>query len=206
MEKDKNYSSTDSGFELDKIDISRLIKPPTADSSQKPPKARPALKTGPAFEAVPERQPGVPVSFRSVSSRTKWITAAACVVAVVVTAIFLVWGGKLTIPIPSFKSDQYAKPDTYISVGPVISSVSSGDLIKMTLDINCIKKGYRKQVADMDSKIRNRVVWALQTPEAETLMHSGDYQALRSYLIIKVMEIMPKDTVSEIYISEFLRY
>jgi len=194
MDKDNNLNSTDSGFELDKVDVSRLIKPPTAPPPKKPHKARPTP------------QPDAPVATKTASSKTQWITAGACVFVVVMTAIFWIQEGKIKIPLPSFKSDKYSKPDTYISIGPVISSVRSGDLIKMTLDINCVKKSYRQKVADLDSQIRNRVVWALQTPEAEEFLNSGDYLALRGYLIASVMEIIPAGTATEIYISEFLRY
>jgi flagellar basal body-associated protein FliL len=130
----------------------------------------------------------------------------ASVLLVVLTGLLLIDSNTVRLHLPFFGTNIHKKPDTYVSVGPVITSVDSGDLIKMTLDINCSKKSYRKTVRELDSRVRSRIIWALQTPTAAGLLRSGDYMGLRRYLAARVKEVFPKGMVTEIYISQFLRY
>lgn len=199
----------DTGFELDKIDISAIKDVSTSSPPPKP--AAPAKKAPKKKKQAadkPERtgpEPGPPPS-AGVSRKVKLAVATASILMVAVTAVFLVFREQIDLQLPFFQSSDGGKPATYISVGPVITSIDSGDLIKMTLDINCAKKSYKKKIAGLDSQIRNRVVWALQTPKAQYYMQSGDYFGLRKYLSASVMEVLPENSVKEIYFSEFLRY
>lgn len=198
MKEDKHLNSTDSGFELDKIDPAKLKKPADIFVAKPKPNIPPRMQ--------PAHKSNVPVAPKTVPVKTKLVLAAVCILVVIIMALLLSIGKKYDVPLPFYKTDKFSKPQTYISVGPVLASVKSGDMIKMTLDINCAKKKYHSKIKDMDSKIRNRMVWALQTPKAEQFLDSGDFVSLRAYLSASVMEILPPDAATEIYISEFLRY
>jgi flagellar basal body-associated protein FliL len=194
MEKNSKSLDTDSGFELDKIDPEQLHgdqveKPVTATAARRP-------LAGRKPSALP----------RSIPRKVTLALMVASIVLVVGTALLLIYADKIHLDLPFFKSDIHKKPDTYVSVGPVILSVDSGDLIKLTLDINCSKKSYCKTVSSLDSQIRSRAIWALQTPKAAKLLQSNDYVGLRRYLATRIMEIFPKGMVTEIYFSQFLRY
>jgi flagellar basal body-associated protein FliL len=141
-----------------------------------------------------------------ISSKKKLSVLVIFILLVSVMAVTFMVFGKMNILLNFSKSKDYAKPDTYVSIGPVVSTIDSGDLIRMTLDINCIKKSYRNKVTGLDTEIRNRVIWALQTPQAEKFMASGDYVALRAYLGRNVREVIPDGLVREIYISDLLRF
>ena len=202
MKEDKNLNSTDSGFELDKFDIEKLRKP--ASLFAPTPKSSTKVKKKHTPKPTPKHE--VPVAPQTVSAKTKFLLIFASVVVVATTALLLIVAKNFQIQLPFYKTEKISKPETYISVGPVMVSVRNGDQIKITLDINCVKKKYHSKIIGMDSQIRNRVIWALQSPKAEQLLAAGDYIALRAYLSATLMEIVPPDTVSEIYISEFLRY
>ncbi len=184
---------TDSGFELDKIDPGHLPPPP---STHEIPGAVP--------HAPADAKPAV--GLRSIPKKLMIALTTASVLLVVLTGLLLIDSNTVRLHLPFFGTNIHKKPDTYVSVGPVITSVDSGDLIKMTLDINCSKKSYRKTVRELDSRVRSRIIWALQTPTAAGLLRSGDYMGLRRYLAARVKEVFPKGMVTEIYISQFLRY
>lgn len=183
------------GFDLDVIPHVRTNVPTTNKQNTCVPKAPPPPNPDP-----------LSVDRTMASSRMKWAMLASCILLVFVTALMLTVSSNVNIFRWLSDNDDLPRPETYVSIGPLISSVDSGDLIRMTLDIGCNKKSYRKKITELDAEIRNRLVWAFQRAEAEKLMAAGDYFALRAYLSESVMEILPKGTVSEIYMSEFLRY
>lgn len=198
------HKNEDAGFELDKIDISAIKKPP--ESSPRPKPAHPAKQPSEPGKLTADKPVPDPMPSTGVSRKVKLAVVAASVLMVALTATFLVFREQIDLQLPFFQSSETGKPATYISIGPVMTSIDSGDLIKMTLDINCTRKSYKKKIAGLDSQIRNRVVWALQTPKAKYYLQSGDYFGLRKYLSTSVMDVLPENSVKEIYFSEFLRY
>lgn len=183
------------GFDLDEIRHVGSSRPSEKKQNTDAPKAE-----------IPKNPDPLPGDRIITSPMIKWVMLASCIFLVFVTGLALTFSSNISISSLFPDNGDLSKPETYVSIGPLISSVDSGDLIRMTLDIGCNKKSYRKKITELDTEIRNRLIWAFQRSEAEKLMAAGDYFALRAYLSESVMEIIPKGTVSEIYISEFLRY
>jgi hypothetical protein len=159
---------------------------------------------------APDTHPNPVKTFSADSNRNlskiKLLVFGSSILLLLLAVIMLPNKGKMDISIPFFGSKNKSKLDTYVSIGPLISSMDSGDVIRITMDINCAKKSYRKQIADLDTEIRNQIIWSLQKPEAEKFMAEGDYYSLRSFIGNSVMGVIPKGMASEIYMSELLRY
>jgi flagellar basal body-associated protein FliL len=209
----------DPGFELDKIDLSSLVKrlphevpeitpeQPSTNGTQGVSDETSLYQPSDTPTEIPELPFSMPVySGKGPKKLIKRASFGVIALIAVSAAIFLLSGLQEDHPKAAPKRITSPKPETYISIGPIISALKSGEKIKITLDINCVTKEDRQNIRALDNEIRNRVIWATQTTEADNLLKTGDYTSLREFISKQIFAILPSHTVTEIYFSEFLRF
>jgi flagellar basal body-associated protein FliL len=209
----------DVSFELDKIDLSSLVKRLPADAPEttlehpltdETPVVSDESSPDYLFDAqadTPEQVISTPIrSGKSPRKQMKKAFIGIISLIAISIAIILLFQLKEDHPKGAPKRITSSKPETYISVGPIISALKSGEKIKITLAINCVSKENRQRIGALDMEIRNRLIWAIQTTEADNLFKTGDYTALREFISKQIIAILPNQTVTEIYFSEFLRF
>jgi flagellar basal body-associated protein FliL len=213
-----NKENEDLGFELDKIDLSSLVKRSTQEVPETTPEQPLTNETpGVSDETSPDHSSDAqmhaaeePLGSQKFSEKRpiklmkRTLIGIVALIGVSMT-IFLLSALRENLPKGAPKRITSPKPETYISIGPIIAVLKSGEKIKITLDINCVTKEDRQKIGALEIEIRNRVIWAIQTTEAHNLMKTADYTSLRDFISKQILAIVPNHTVTEIYFSEFLR-
>ena len=148
----------------------------------------------------------LPSGYCKILSKAKYLVLGGSLLWVLLAVTMVTITQKVNISIPFFGAENEPKSDTCVSVGPLISSIDSGDIIKITMNIDCTRKSYRKDIAELDTEIRNQIIWSLQNPEVKKFISEGDYCSLRQIIGDSIKNIVPQGTVKEIYLSELLRY
>ena len=193
----------ETGIELDAIEIDVASPAPTPPPSPSPPPEEPReASTEIETEAGPETSPQI----KPKRSHRLGIIMAGSVIALTAVLLFL-WNQKDTGS-PS-KKDQIAvgQSDLKASIGPIITNAGeTGNIIRMTIEINCENSESKAKISEMTSLIKSRMIMSMSSQSAVKMAELKDFRSLEFYLVDEIKDILKGTAIKgvRLYFSDFV--
>ena len=179
---------SNSGLELDKIDLSEiLIAPGTEKKVQKKVK-KSKIKISPINK----------VDFK--------IALIIGAIILSLTVVFLLWNKTLLNLTFMESTPTPVMSERIVTVGPVLTSFGKDEHIKMAVQIECINTKSKEKVSDLRQRIQNKILLMLSTPEARRLLRQGDFEELKPLIKKEVERLIKNSGVKDVYFSQINLY
>jgi flagellar basal body-associated protein FliL len=193
----------EAGIELDALEVDIATPAPTPPPSPSPPPEAPREAS---TETEPQPAPETGPEKKSKKSHKLGIIMAGSVIALAAVVLFL-WSQK--DPGAPSKKDQTAAghSDLKASIGPIITNAGeTGNIIRMTIEINCENSESKAKISDMTSLIKSRMILSMSSQSAVKMAELKDFRSLEFYLVDELKDILKGTAIRGIrlYFSDFL--
>ena len=188
MEKDPGKNLSDSGLELDMLEISK-----------RPSSGKIRTQTGCA-----EQKPFLPETAQR-ERKGGQLVGAMIITAVILLVAMVAYLQKQNLFINFLSGSAGKGSGDYLRVGPVSATLADNDTIMLTLDIDCKNDSLKKNLAGKDSLIRDKIVSVITAPDISTFLKQHKYGAIRAR-IRKSLEEVSGEPIGEVYFAELTTY
>ena len=179
---------SDTGLELDKIDLSDILLAPGTEKE--------AQKKG--------KKSGIKISSLYKTNFKVALIIAAMLLSL--TFVYLLWD-LMIINLPFMDSTPTPKMSKRIAtVGPVMTSFAKDEHIKMTVQIECKNTKLKDKVTELDQRIKNKIMLILNDPNTRRLLRRGDFKALKPIIKKEVERLLKNNGVKDVYFSQITMY
>lgn len=183
-----NEKDTESGLELDRMNLSDMISSDTREPM-------------PGADQKSPAPPEIRLRNRKITFLTL-ITSLAVLVLIIVISVFFKQQDFSFTPLQG-KTDT--SPENYLRVGPVSATLPNDDIINLSVDIDCKNVDLKQQLTGKDSQIRDKIVGIITAPDMNELIRKQQYDEIKTRIRESLVDITP-EPIGEVYIYELLMY
>ncbi len=167
------------GLELDEIDLTKLFSKKPSVSTKKQSKEKPPNQ----FHKLHKRVTDI--------SRLM-VTLLFTSMVLLLVGVYFLWG-RTSIDSSAFN---------YAAVGPVMTTIKSGQLVKISLKFEFKNPNLRDRIAEMESLIKDKILMILASLDEKDISGEQSLKSLKDR-IKSVVDIFVKDNgIENIYFSE----
>jgi flagellar basal body-associated protein FliL len=98
-----------------------------------------------------------------------------------------------------------ASMENYLRVGPITATLANEDIIRFSVDIDCMDKKLKERLSGKDSKIRDRIVSIITAPDTEELLKKQRYDEIKTK-IKKSLDGISSEPIGDIYFADIIIY
>jgi flagellar basal body-associated protein FliL len=187
----RNIEKSPTGIELDAIE--GTITPVTPSP---PPPAAPTVEA--AYEKPTEIRIEAGTEKKSGKGRRVGIIITVSV-AILAAISFFLWNLRGTRSPSTTDQRPVDRSNLTASIGPIITNAGeTGNIISITLEINCKNSESKEKVAQMTSLIKNTVVLAMSSQRAVKMADLKDYPLLEAYLVNEIKDILQGTSIEQV--------
>jgi len=174
-----DLTNVKTGLELDKMDFTNFIREKPPVSTKKQSKEKPPNQIRKLFQKVTD------------VSRLMIMLLFTCM-ALLLVGIYFLWG-QTTID-PSALS--------YVAVGPVMTTIRSGQPVKIKVKLEFKDPSRRDRIAGMESLIKDKMLMILASLDEKDILGEQGYKTLKDRIKSFADSLMKDNVIENIYFSE----
>lgn len=183
----------DSGIELDKIEVPKILSSPISEKAAKAPVSEKSSKieTELDFEDQPEK-----------SSKIKLVIAISFVF--LIAAPFLMFKMQI-LKVPFMSQNSPGPVAEYHSIDPIITNLGADRHVKISIMIKSHAE-IENQVALMEPIVRDSVLMFLTAPDTQQMVNQSDLTKVKSYIDGELTNVLQNDYHDEVVLKELAVY
>ena len=189
MRKNPSKNTSESGLELDKLEILERSSPKTAVEST----------------ADSGRESTLSSETGSSGKRHLWLALAAVTVTLALLTAIAIYMKKQDLKVSVLTLKKTSFSESYLRVGPITATIQNDEIMRLSLDIGCKNDAAKKRLAEKDPRVRDKIVSIITAPDTKTFLKNHQYEAVRA----KIKESLEKiydEPIGEVYFAELLTY
>ncbi len=180
---------SETGLELDKIDLSDLLQAPVVEKK--------AQKEG-------KKKSKIKIPSLNIANFKIALIIGAIILSL--SMVYLLWDQTI-IDLPFMErkpTPQMSK--RIVTVGPVMTSFGKDEHVKMTVQIECKNTRLKDKVSELDQRIQNKIMLMLNDPKVRRLLRQRDFKALKPFIKKEVERLIKNSGVKDVYFSQITLY
>ena len=167
------------GLEFDEIDLTKFLKKKPPVSTKKKSKANPLNRFYKLYKKVTD------------ASRLM-ITLLFTSIVLLLVGIYILWG----------RTSTYSSALSYAAVGPVITTIGSGQAIKIKLNFEFKNPNLRNRIAGMESLFKDKILMILASLDEKDISGEQGLKSLKDRIKSVTDSFFKDNAIKNIYFSE----